>query len=33
VLALRFAWLGWRLGGLRERIDDRRESLARALGR
>jgi hypothetical protein len=33
MLTLRFAWLGWRLAGLREWVDDRRESVVRALGR
>jgi hypothetical protein len=32
-LALRFAWLGWRLGAVRERLEDHRTALARALGR
>jgi hypothetical protein len=33
MLALKFAWLGWRLASARERIEDRRDSLVRALSR
>jgi hypothetical protein len=32
-MVLRFAWLGWRLGAVRERVEDRRAALARAFGR
>jgi hypothetical protein len=33
LLTLKCARVGWRLASLRERVDDRRESLLRALGR
>jgi hypothetical protein len=32
-LVLWFAWLGWRLGAARERLENRRAALVRALGR
>jgi len=33
VITVKFACLGWRLGGLREQVEDRRARVARALGR